>query len=185
VVSGDPSPDGKGTLEIKRGIEVGHIFQLGTKYSEAMNASVLGESGEEQILTMGCYGIGVTRVVASTIEQNNDERGIIWPDSIAPFCLAIIPINAHKSKLVLDTCELLYQQLSDAGYDVLLMDEEKARLGVMLADIELIGIPHRLVVGERGLSNETVEYKRRGETDAIDVGLDKLQSFLADKIPLL
>lgn len=183
VVSGDPSPDGKGTLNIKRGIEVGHIFQLGTKYSEAMKASVLDESGQDQLLTMGCYGIGVTRIVAATIEQNYDERGIIWPESIAPFTLAIIPINSHKSALVHDTCESLYRQFCDANYDVLLMDEKKARLGVMLADVELIGIPHRLVVGERGLKNNTVEYKRRGEADAIDISLDQLQSFIADKIP--
>ena len=182
VVSGDPSPDGKGVLEIKRGIEVGHIFQLGIKYSEAMGATVLTESGKEQVMTMGCYGIGVTRVVASAIEQNHDEKGIIWPDNIAPFTLAIIPINAHKSDAVRLTCEKLYKELGDAGYEVLLMDEKKARLGVMLADVELIGIPHRLVVGDRGLENNTVEYKQRSAVDSVDIQLDELPSFLADNI---
>jgi prolyl-tRNA synthetase len=182
VVAGDPSPDGKGVLEIKRGIEVGHIFQLGTKYSEAMGATVLTESGKEQVMTMGCYGIGVTRVVASAIEQNHDERGIIWPDNIAPFTLAIIPINAHKSEPVRLTCETLYEQLGEAGHDVLLMDEKKARLGVMLADVELIGIPHRVVVGDRGLENDTVEYKQRSEADSIDIKLEELAAFLAKQI---
>lgn len=182
VVAGDPSPDGQGILEIKRGIEVGHIFQLGTKYSEAMSATVLDESGKERIMTMGCYGIGVTRVVASAIEQNHDEQGIIWPNSIAPFTLAIIPINAHKSAAVLNTCESLYQELTAAGYDVLLMDEQKVRLGVMLADIDLIGIPHRLIIGERGLENNSVEYKVRGDCNSLDVKLDELSAFLAEQL---
>ncbi|HAD10672.1 MAG TPA: proline--tRNA ligase, partial [Porticoccaceae bacterium] len=151
VLAGDPSPDGQGNLEIKRGIEVGHIFQLGNKYSQAMNATVLTEAGKEQVMTMGCYGIGVTRVVAAAIEQNHDEQGIIWPEALAPFTLAIVPINAHKSEAVATACEQLYEQLKASGLDVLLMDEEKARLGVMLADIDLIGIPHRLVVGDRSL----------------------------------
>ncbi len=178
VVAGDPSPDGKGVLEIKRGIEVGHIFQLGTKYSEAMNATVLTESGQEQVMTMGCYGIGVTRVVAAAIEQNNDERGIIWPEAIAPFTIVIIPINAHKSQPVSNTCETLYQQLSDAGHEVLFMDANKARLGVMLADVELIGIPHRLVIGERGLADGTIEYKHRANDDVVNIKLDDLPAFL-------
>ncbi|MBV1931492.1 MAG: proline--tRNA ligase [Porticoccaceae bacterium] len=182
VITGDPSPDGQGTLEIKRGIEVGHIFQLGTKYSEAMGATVLNESGKEQVMTMGCYGIGVTRVVASAIEQNYDGQGIIWPDNIAPFTLAIIPINAHKSEAVLKTCETLYQELGEAGYDVLLMDEKKVRLGVMLADVDLIGIPHRLIIGERGLENGSVEYKRRGDSDSLDVKLDELSAFLTEQL---
>tara|TARA_R110000787_G_scaffold744_4_gene2682 strand:- start:1696 stop:3414 length:1719 start_codon:yes stop_codon:yes gene_type:complete len=182
VVAGDPSPDGLGTLEIKRGIEVGHIFQLGTKYSAAMNATVLTDSGQEQTITMGCYGIGVTRVVAAAIEQNYDDQGIIWPQAIAPFTIAIVPVNAHKSAAVGETSEAIYQQLLAAGYDVLLMDEEKARLGVMLANVELIGIPHRLVVGDRGLANNTVEYKRRGEADTNEVNLDELLSFLGKRI---
>ncbi len=182
VVAGDPSPDGLGTLEIKRGIEVGHIFQLGTKYSAAMNATVLTDSGQEQTMTMGCYGIGVTRVVAAAIEQNYDDQGIIWPQAIAPFTIAIVPVNAHKSAAVGETSEAIYQQLLAAGYDVLLMDEEKARLGVMLANVELIGIPHRLVVGDRGLANNTVEYKRRGEADTNEVNLDELLSFLGKRI---
>ncbi|HNL92042.1 MAG TPA: proline--tRNA ligase, partial [Pseudomonadales bacterium] len=156
VVEGDPSPDGKGNLVIKRGIEVGHIFQLGTKYSAALKATYLDDQGKEQIMTMGCYGIGVSRVVASAIEQNNDERGIIWPESIAPFQIALIPINKHKSPEVSDACEKLYVDLQAAGFDVLYMDEDKARLGVMLADVELIGIPHRLVVGDRGLQDGQV-----------------------------
>ncbi|RLA52078.1 MAG: proline--tRNA ligase [Gammaproteobacteria bacterium] len=182
VVAGDPSPDGLGTLEIKRGIEVGHIFQLGTKYSDAMKATILTESGKNKVMTMGCYGIGVTRVIASAIEQNHDERGIIWPEAIAPFTLAIIPINAHKSAAVHDVSEDLYRQLCDAGYDVLLMDEKKARLGVMLADIELVGIPHRLVIGDRGLENNCVEYQQRSDANSININLDELLSFLASKI---
>ena len=132
VVAGDPSPDGKGVLEIKRGIEVGHIFQLGTKYSEAMKATILNEQGKEQAMTMGCYGIGVSRIVAAAIEQNHDENGIIWPTAIAPFQIAIVPINMHKSEAVKQACEGLYSQLTEAGFDVLFMDEQKARLGSML-----------------------------------------------------
>lgn len=165
VVAGDPSPDGKGTLVIKRGIEVGHIFQLGTKYSSALKATYLDDQGKEQIMTMGCYGIGVSRVVASAIEQNNDERGIIWPEAIAPFQIALIPINKHKSPEVNAVCEKLYAELRAAGFDVLYMDEDKARLGVMLADVELIGIPHRIVVGDRGLQDGQVEYRHRRASD--------------------
>ncbi len=186
VVVGDPSPDGSGILDIKRGIEVGHIFQLGTKYSAAMQATVLNQDGREQVLTMGCYGIGVSRIVAAAIEQNHDAKGIIWPQSIAPFQIALVPVNAHKSGLVRTTCENLYQQLQQAGYDVLLMDEDKARLGVMLADIDLIGIPHCLVVGERGLQQDSVEYKtRRGDTGTdvpLDVPLKELMPFLEARI---
>ncbi len=130
VIAGDPSPDGKGVLEIKRGIEVGHIFQLGSKYSEAMKATVLDENGKEQFMSMGCYGIGVSRIVAAAIEQNHDDNGIIWPDAIAPFHIAIVPINMHKSDQVKEACESLYQKLSAVGYEVLFMDEPKARLGV-------------------------------------------------------
>lgn len=181
VVAGDPSPDGQGTLDICRGIEVGHIFQLGTKYSQALNARVLNEEGKEEVLEMGCYGIGVTRVVAAAIEQNHDDNGIIWPDAIAPFQIALIPINAHKSEAVKNYCDELYQRLSTAGYDVLYMDVEKARLGVMLADVELMGIPHRLVVGDRGLEKGSLEYKGRKEGESMDVPVEQLLDFLAGK----
>lgn len=184
VIEGDPSPDGNGTIEIKRGIEVGHIFKLGNKYSTAMNASVLNVNGKATVMEMGCYGIGVSRVVASSIEQNNDENGIIWPDAIAPFHIAIIPINMHKSEAVADKCEALYKTLSDAGYDVLLMDEPKARLGGMLANVELIGIPHRIVIGDRGLENGMIEYKGRRDEEKQEVAADNIVELLKDKIKL-
>jgi len=184
VVAGDPSPDGKGRLEIKRGIEVGHIFQLGTKYSDAMNAKVLDENGKEQPMIMGCYGIGVSRVVAAAIEQNHDKQGIIWPESIAPFQLALVPINAHKSPEVAQRCEQIYTQLTGMGIDVLYMDEAKARLGVMLANTDLIGIPHRLVVGDRGLAKGSVEYKSRRDSQAHDLPLDQLETFLRERLAL-
>ncbi|WP_233955703.1 proline--tRNA ligase [Pectobacterium versatile] len=160
VVEGDTSPDGKGTLQIKRGIEVGHIFQLGSKYSEALKATVQGEDGRNQTLTMGCYGIGVTRVVAAAIEQNHDERGIIWPDAIAPFHVAILPMNMHKSFRVKEVAEDIYQQLRAKGIEVLL-DDRKERPGVMFADMELIGVPHTIVIGDRNLDSEEIEYKNR------------------------
>ena len=160
VVTGDKSPDGKGTLLIKRGIEVGHIFQLGTKYSEALKATVQGEEGRNQTLLMGCYGIGVTRVVAAAIEQNHDERGIIWPEAIAPFHVAILPMNMHKSFRVQELAEKLYEQLRSAGLDVIL-DDRKERPGVMFADMELIGVPHAIVIGDRNLDNNEIEYKNR------------------------
>ncbi|HCL6626483.1 TPA: proline--tRNA ligase [Citrobacter amalonaticus] len=171
VVAGDPSPDGKGTLLIKRGIEVGHIFQLGTKYSEAMKAAVQGEDGRNQILTMGCYGIGVTRVVAAAIEQNYDDRGIVWPDAIAPFQVAILPMNMHKSYRVQELAEKLYAELRAQGIEVL-MDDRKERPGVMFADMELIGIPHTIVLGDRNLDNDDIEYKyrRNGEKQLIKTG---------------
>lgn len=178
VLAGDPSPDGKGVLEIKRGIEVGHIFQLGSKYSEAMNARVLNEEGREQVMLMGCYGIGVSRVVASAIEQNNDDNGILWPNALAPFQVALIPINMHKSEQVRETCEKLYAELLESGVDVLFMDQEKARLGGMLADVELIGLPHRIVVGDRGLEKGVVEYRNRRETENQDIPLAELHEFL-------
>ncbi|MGB2102840.1 MAG: proline--tRNA ligase [Porticoccaceae bacterium] len=182
VVAGDPSPDGKGVLEIKRGIEVGHIFQLGTKYSEAMKATILNEQGKEQAMTMGCYGIGVSRIVAAAIEQNHDENGIIWPAAIAPFQIAVVPINMHKSDRVRQVCEDLYSELSAAGYDVLFMDEQKTRLGSMLADIELIGIPHRLVIGDRGLDEGKVEYRDRTQSDNQHIEVDQLMSFIAEQL---
>jgi len=178
VVVGDPSPCGRGTIEIKRGIEVGHIFQLGTKYSEALNAAVLDENGKQKPMSMGCYGIGITRVIAATIEQNHDANGIIWPASIAPFSIALIPINAHKSEAVREKCDSLYQELTAKGVEVLYMDTHKARLGVMLADTELMGIPHRLVVGDRGLEKGSIEYKGRRDETSQDIEIDALMDFL-------
>ncbi len=171
VVVGDPSPDGEGTLEIARGIEVGHIFQLGDNYSKKLNANVLAESGKSQIMTMGCYGIGVSRVVAATIEQNHDDRGIIWPKAIAPFEVVLVPINAHKSARLREAAEQMYLQLRDAGVDIL-FDDRGLRPGVAFADMDLIGIPHRLILGERGLDSGMVEYKCRanGEGDEFAIG---------------
>lgn len=182
VERGEPSPDGQGTVEIKRGIEVGHIFQLGDKYSSAMKARVLNEAGKEQVMTMGCYGIGISRVVAAAIEQNYDDNGIIWPAAIAPFQVVIVPINMHKSEAVAQKCEELYAALSAEGVDVLFMDEPKARLGVMLADVELIGIPHRVVVGDRGLESGTIEYKGRRDAESSQVVEQELLSFVIDKL---
>ncbi len=169
--AGDPSPDGNGTLELARGIEVGHIFQLGTKYSEAMNAVVLGEDGKSHVMPMGCYGIGVSRIVAAAIEQNHDENGIIWPKPLAPFDLALLPMNAKKSPRVAEAADRLYQELRDAGVEVL-YDDRGLRPGVMFNDMELIGIPHRVVVGERGLDAGTLEYRARGADANEDLPLD-------------
>jgi prolyl-tRNA synthetase len=177
VVAGDPSPDGRGTLEILRGIEVGHIFQLGEKYSERLGASVLDEQGRSSVMTMGCYGIGVSRVVAAAIEQNHDERGIIWPGTIAPFEVALAPINLHKSQRLREAVEGLYQRLRDAGFDVLL-DDRNVRPGVMFADLELVGIPHRVVVAERGLDAGELEYKGRTGADSQSVPIEELVTFL-------
>ncbi|EHQ51603.1 prolyl-tRNA synthetase [Ectothiorhodospira sp. PHS-1] len=181
VVAGDPSPDGQGTLEIRRGIEVGHIFQLGDKYSKAMNATVLDEQGRSLVVTMGCYGIGVSRVVAAAIEQNHDERGIIWPAALAPFQVALCPINAHKSQRLREAAEDLYQRLQAAGIEVL-MDDRNARPGVMFADMELIGIPHRIVLGERGLDAGEVEYKGRRDAEATMVPMAALEPFLLERL---
>lgn len=182
VEAGDPSPCGNGELEIKRGIEVGHIFQLGTKYSEAMNATVLDENGKQKTMVMGCYGIGVTRIVASAIEQNNDDNGIIWPESIAPFQLAIVPINMGKSEAVKEKCEKLYADLTAAGVDVLFMDEAKGRLGAMLADVELMGIPHRVVIGDRGLEKGLIEYRARKASENQDIEADNLMAFIQEQL---
>jgi len=183
VVEGDISPDGKGTLSIKRGIEVGHIFQLGNKYSKAMNATVLDETGKSAIMEMGCYGIGVSRIVAAAIEQCHDDKGIKWPDNIAPFHVVIIPLNAHKSEKVTEVSEALYAQLQAAGMDVLLDDrDKKTSPGVKFADMELIGIPHRLVVSDRGLENGMVEYKKRGDEDTTDVAKADVVNFLIDRV---
>ena len=176
VVEGDPSPDGKGTLLIKRGIEVGHIFQLGKKYSEAMKATVQGEDGRPLTMTMGCYGIGVTRVVAAAIEQSHDERGIIWPEAIAPFQIAIIPMNMHKSEKVKDFAENLYRTLNAQGVEVL-FDDRNERAGVMFADMELIGIPHQIVIGEKNLEQGLVEYKNRRTGEKQLIEKEKLVEF--------
>ncbi|SFB90291.1 prolyl-tRNA synthetase [Marinospirillum celere] len=181
VVEGDPSPDGQGKLLIKRGIEVGHIFQLGTKYSEAMNATVLDENGKSVPMIMGCYGIGVTRIVASAIEQNHDDAGIIWPNAIAPFEVALVPMNAHKSELVRDTSEKLYQELTAAGIDVLLDDRDE-RPGSKFADLELIGIPHRIVIGERSLKNGELEYKGRRDSEASMVPAEEILAFIQQQL---
>jgi len=181
VVDGDPSPDGKGTLAIKRGIEVGHIFQLGTKYSQAMNATCLDDGGQAVIMTMGCYGIGVSRIVAAAIEQNHDDKGIIWPDAIAPYQTVLIPMNMHKSQRLQAAAEDLYQRLKDAGIDVL-FDDRKERAGVMFADMDLIGIPHRLVLGERGLDKGEVEYKARRDAEPRHIAIDEAAAFLRSTI---
>lgn len=178
VIEGDPSPDGQGTLQIKRGIEVGHIFQLGQKYSEALNCKVLGEDGKPLVVTMGCYGIGVTRVVASAIEQNFDDKGIIWPMAIAPFDIAIVPMNAHKSPRTVEAAEALYAELQAAGYDVLL-DDRNERPGVKFSDLELTGIPHRIVLGEKGLDAGTFEYKGRTDAESVNISKEELLAKIA------
>lgn len=182
VVAGDASPDGQGTLLIKRGIEVGHIFQLGTKYSEAMKASVQGEDGRNQTLTMGCYGIGVTRIVAAAIEQNYDDRGIVWPDALAPFQVAILPMNMHKSFRVQELAEKLYNELRARGIDVL-MDDRKERPGVMFADMELIGIPHTVVIGDRNLDSDEIEYKSRRDGEKKMIKTGEILDYLLANIP--
>ncbi|MBV2090626.1 MAG: proline--tRNA ligase, partial [Candidatus Thiodiazotropha sp. (ex Ctena orbiculata)] len=164
VQEGDPSPDGQGTLTIARGIEVGHIFQLGDKYSQALNATVLDENGKAVVMTMGCYGIGVTRVVAAAIEQHHDDRGITWPTSLAPFQVALCPMKMSKSERVRETVEKLYEQLNGVGIEVLL-DDRDVRPGFMFADMELIGIPHRIVVGDKSLDQDQVEYRARGDSE--------------------
>ena len=183
VVAGDPSPCGQGQIEIKRGIEVGHIFQLGTKYSEALKASVLDQNGKDKTMTMGCYGIGISRVVASAIEQNNDENGIIWPDAIAPFTLGIVPMGAHKSADVVTKSEELYNELKSLGIDVFIDDrDKKTSPGVKFADMELMGIPHRIVVSDRGLEAGTIEYKNRREADKQAIPVDEIVEFLKNAI---
>lgn len=181
IREGDPSPCGKGQLFIKRGIEVGHIFQLGTKYSEAMNATVLSENGKSIPLAMGCYGLGVSRVVAAAIEQNYDDRGIIWPEAIAPFQIALVPLKIEKSPEVREAAEKLYHELTAAGFEVLL-DDRKASPGVKFADMELIGIPHRVVLSDRGLSNGVVEYKHRTANDKEDIQLGEIIDLLKVRI---
>jgi len=181
VVAGDPSPDGQGTLDIARGIEVGHVFQLGRKYSAALNAAVLGEDGQPLIVAMGCYGIGVSRVVAAAIEQNHDERGIIWPAAMAPFQVAVLPMGANRSAAVREAAETLYQELQAAGIEVLL-DDRDARPGVMFADMELIGIPHRLVISERHLAAGQVEYRGRSDAAPTMLHRDGLLAALRERL---
>ncbi len=181
VVEGDPSPDGHGKLMLKRGIEVGHIFQLGQKYSAALGAEVLGEDGRPLTLTMGCYGIGVTRVVAAAIEQNHDEQGIIWPESLAPFQIVLIPMNWNKSPRIQRAAIELYERLRTAGYDVLL-DDRNERPGVKFADAELLGIPHRLVLGEKGLDEGQIEYKNRRDGTETIWSIDTLEQSLGTQV---
>jgi len=177
VVDGDPSPDGRGTLRIARGIEVGHIFQLGRKYSEAMKAQVTDEQGRDVAMYMGCYGIGVSRIVAAAIEQNHDERGIIWPEPIAPFNVVLVPMNLQKSARVREASERLYAELTAAGIETL-FDDRDARPGVKFADAELFGIPHRIVVGERGLDAGKLEYRHRRQSESEDLPMDGVVAFL-------
>jgi prolyl-tRNA synthetase len=182
IVAGDPSPCGKGTLKILKGVEVGHIFQLGDKYTKALKADVLDQNGKAKPMLMGCYGIGVTRIVAAAIEQNHDENGIIWPDAIAPFQVGIVPLNAHKSPEVMEVAEKLYADLQALGYEVLLDDrDKKTSPGVKFADMELIGIPHRIVVSDRGLADGNVEYKGRKDADKSEMKLDQVISFIHEQ----
>lgn len=174
---GDPSPDGKGILKFARGIEVGHIFQLGDKYSQAMGAKVLNSDSQEVVMQMGCYGIGVSRIVAAAIEQSHDEKGMIWPDSMAPFEIVLIPIGADKSSAVQETTEKLYQHYLNRGIDVL-MDDRAERPGVKFADMDLIGIPHRIVISEKGLANNQVEYKARRDAEARMLSLDEAMKLI-------
>ncbi len=181
VQEGDPSPDGRGRLTLARGIEVGHIFQLGKNYSEAMKACVLNEQGQSVTMTMGCYGIGVSRVVAAAIEQNHDERGIIWPTALAPFQVALLPMKLNKSYRVREAVEKIYGALQDLGIEVLL-DDRNIRAGVMFADMELIGIPHRIVLGERGLDEGQAEYRGRQESETRMIPIDQLVSFVRERL---
>ena len=181
VVAGDASPDGKGTLAIERGIEVGHVFYLGTKYSKAMNATFLDENGKPQFMEMGCYGIGITRLPAAAIEQNHDAKGIIWPDAIAPFTVVICPIGMDRSEAVKTASENLYQDLLKAGVDVIL-DDRGERPGAMFADWELIGVPHRVTVGDRGLKEGLVEYQHRRDTEPKPMALDRIQAHITTSL---
>jgi prolyl-tRNA synthetase len=183
ICEGEASPDGSGPVSLARGIEVGHIFQLGTKYSAAMKVSCQDESGNATTLIMGCYGIGVSRIVAAAIEQNNDERGIIWPAAIAPFAVALVPINMHKSQRLREAVEALHEKFEAAGIEVLL-DDRRERPGVMFADMELLGIPHRVVFSEKGLDAGTVEYKGRRDTDSTDIGIDQVLDLIKQKLAL-
>ena len=180
-MAGDPSPDGIGTLQVARGIEVGHIFQLGNKYSKAMNAVVLNEQGKSQAMEMGCYGMGVTRMVAAAIEQNHDDKGIIWPASIAPFSVAILPMNYQKSERVKRAADELYANLQAQGVEVIL-DDRKVRPGFMMSDFELIGIPHQVIIGDRSLDENQVEYRNRVDMESSKINRDTIASLLVEKI---
>jgi len=182
VVAGDPSPDGKGRLEIARGIEVGHVFQLRTNYSEKMGVTFIDEKGATRTMEMGCYGIGVTRVVAAAIEQNHDDKGIIWPDPMAPFLVAIIPMGYRRSEAVKAAADKLYAELCGAGVEVFLDDRDE-RPGVLLADQELIGIPYRFVIGERGLKEGMVEYQHRRDAVATRVPLAEAAALVQARLP--
>jgi prolyl-tRNA synthetase len=179
VVAGDPTPGGTGTLSIARGIEVGHIFQLGSKYSEAMGATVQDDSGQNRVMEMGCYGIGITRIVGAAIEQNHDDNGIIWPGPLAPFDVVIVPINMHRSDAVRDAAEALYAELADSGLEVLL-DDRDARPGVKFADAELIGIPHRVVIGDRGLEAGEYEYRHRRDSESRNLKREEVLDLLKE-----
>ena len=179
VVEGDPTPGGKGTLNIARGIEVGHIFQLGSKYSEAMNATVQAPDGTNQVMEMGCYGIGITRIVGAAIEQNHDENGIIWPGPLAPFDVVLVPINLHRSDEVRNAADSLYTELTAAGFEVLL-DDRDARPGVKFADAELIGIPHRVVIGDRGLAKGMIEYRHRRDAESRDLKREEVLELIKE-----
>lgn len=181
IVKGEPAPDGSGEIDIARGIEVGHIFQLGKKYSTAMKATCLDENGNAQTLIMGCYGMGVSRILAAAIEQNHDENGIIWPDAIAPFQVSLVPINMHKSQRLRDAVMKLYEELQGAGIEVLL-DDRRERPGVMFSDAELIGIPYRLTFGERGLDAGTIEYRTRKDSENTDIQLDDVTNFIKNQL---
>jgi prolyl-tRNA synthetase len=181
IVAGDPSPDGQGDITLARGIEVGHIFQLGTKYSDAMKAAVINEEGKNHIMLMGCYGIGISRVVAAAIEQNHDDKGIVWPENLAPFQVVICPMNMHKSDRLQAVAEKLYQDMLNAGIDVL-FDDRKVRAGFMFSDMELIGIPHRVVIGDRSLDTGNVEYKSRTVSETLDIPLAEIVTFVQNKL---
>ncbi len=182
LVEGDPSPDGQGIIQLKKGIEVGHIFQLGDKYSQAMDARVLDDQGKAILMKMGCYGMGVSRLVAAIIEQHHDDHGIIWPHTVAPFTLSLIPVNAHQSEDVSKTTEQLYQQLLESNFDVLLDNRPALRPGVKFADAELLGIPHRVIIGDKGLKRGMVEYTCRRTGATQDVSADEIFAFLSATI---
>jgi len=177
---GDPSPDGNGVLKMARGIEVGHIFQLGSKYSKAMDAVMVDGKGNSQAMEIGCYGLGVSRMVAAAIEQNHDEKGIIWPQSIAPFQIAILPMNYHKSTRVREAADALYAELVGAGYEVLL-DDRKVRPGFMFSDFELVGIPHQIVIGDKTLDDDQFEYKQRKDMQLQRVDRARMMDFVAEQ----
>jgi prolyl-tRNA synthetase len=181
VVAGDPSPDGAGTLEILRGIEVGHVFALGDLYSEAMGATFLDAGGQSRVMEMGCYGIGITRVVAAAIEQNHDARGIVWPLPLAPYAVALAPVGYDRSEAVRALADALHDELEAAGVEVLL-DDRGERPGVMFADLELIGIPHRITIGDRGLKSGNVEYQERRDASATAVPVAEIAAYIKGRL---